>query len=120
MIDRRAFLQSSVALGAALATLPAGASSVGTAAATPSLVLVDLQLAGSADFAAAARARGCECSNSRGDVAGLWMRELEPRCARVAVTIAGYTSAATLFCLDLLARDYGARTVRARRRTAQP
>jgi hypothetical protein len=28
------------------------------------------------------------------------------------LTIVGHTSAATLFCLDFLARDYGARTVR--------
>ena len=40
------------------------------------------------------------------------MRELEPRLRAGPLTIVGHTSAATLFCLDFLARDYGARTVR--------
>ena len=39
------------------------------------------------------------------------MHELEPRLRTDPTTIAGYTSAATWFCLDLLARDFGARTV---------
>ena len=39
------------------------------------------------------------------------MHELEPRLRSEPTTIAGYTSAATWFCLDHLARDFGARTV---------
>ena len=39
------------------------------------------------------------------------MREFEPRLRAGPLTIVGHTSAATLFCLDFLARDYGARTV---------
>jgi hypothetical protein len=41
----------------------------------------------------------------------VWMHELEPRLRTGTLTIMGRTSAATLFCLDYLARDYGARTV---------
>jgi hypothetical protein len=111
MIDRRAFLQSSMALGATLAVLPASASSVRAAGARPSIVLVDRQLAGAAKFAAAARVRGLQVFEFAGDVAGLWMNELEPRLRLGPAAITGYTSAATLFCLDFLARDYGARTV---------
>ena len=42
------------------------------------------------------------------DVAEVWMRELEPRLRVARLEILGYTSPATAFCLDLLARDYGA------------
>ena len=108
MIDRRSFLQSSIALGAVLATLPASARTVAT---TVSLVLVDRQVVGSAEFAAAARARELQVLEFTGDVARLWMSEVEPRFRLGPLAIAGYTSAATLFCLDFLARDYGARTV---------
>ena len=45
------------------------------------------------------------------DVADVWMHELEPRLRAGPLEIVGHTSAATLFCLELLARDYGARTV---------
>ena len=39
------------------------------------------------------------------------MNEIEPRLRAGPVAIAGLTGAATLFCLDLLARDYGAHVV---------
>ena len=39
------------------------------------------------------------------------MRELEPRLRSGPVAIAGYTSGAAWFCIDLLARDFGALTV---------
>jgi len=75
------------------------------------LALVDRNLPGSAAFAHAARERGMTALEFTGDVGDLWMRELEPRLRSGPVAIAGYTSAATLFCLDFLARDFGARTV---------
>ncbi len=62
-------------------------------------------------LAADARAQGLGVVEFSGDVAGVWMRELEPRLRAGPLTIVGHTSAATLFCLDFLARDYGARTV---------
>ena len=76
------------------------------------LVLVDRHLEGSDSFAAQARVRGIALYEFSSDVAGVWMRELEPRLRTGAVAIEGYTSAATLFCLELLARDYGACVVR--------
>ena len=78
----------------------------------PRVALVDRSLAGSDAVAADARAQGLRVVEFSGDVAGVWMRELEPRLRAGPLTIVGHTSAATLFCLDFLARDYGARTVR--------
>jgi len=72
---------------------------------------VDRHLDGSAQFAADAGARGVRTFEFTRDVAEVWMRELEPRLRAGPVAIAGYTSAATLFCLDILARDFGACTV---------
>ena len=110
MIDRRRFMQSSVALGVAVATWFASGSRT-SAVGRPAIAVVDRQLAGSAAFLAERRSRGLATLEFTGDVAGLWMRELEPRLRLGPVVIEGYTSAATEFCLDFLARDYGARTV---------
>ena len=41
------------------------------------------------------------------DVGCVWMREVEPQWRRAPVAIAGLTRGAPLFCLELLARDYG-------------
>jgi hypothetical protein len=121
MLDRRTFVQSSIALAAALTGWRAVATasenrSVPASRATgnapgAAVALVDLSLDGSGSFAARTRASGLEPFAFVNDVAGVWMRELEPRLRAGSVVIAGYTSAATLFCLDLLARDYGARIV---------
>jgi hypothetical protein len=118
MVDRRSFLTSTIAFATAVAV---GNESEGRsnlsrapdAAFAPAefaVALVDRQLRGSAGFAAAARARGLGTLEFTGDVAGVWMRELEPRLRAGPVAIAGYTTAATWFCLDFLARDFGART----------
>ncbi len=113
MVDRRAFLTGSV-LAAAGATWPArGAASArsSTAVGIPSVALVDRRLDGSKARAADARAQGLRVIEFSADLGGVWMRELEPRLRAGPLTIVGHTSAATLFCLDFLARDYGARTV---------
>jgi len=122
MVDRRAFLTGTV-FAAAVATWPVrGAASAPTRAAVgmpeASVALVDRRLDGSDALAADARAQGFRVVEFSGDVAGAWMRELEPRLRAGSLTIVGHTSAATLFCLDFLARDYGARTVRRAERGA--
>ena len=119
MVDRRSFITSTIAFATAVAVGNeaegrSGASTPADAAPAPTepaIALVDLSLGGSAAFAAAARERGLDTLQYRGDVAAVWMRELEPRLRSGPIAIAGYTSAATWFCLDLLARDFGARTV---------
>jgi hypothetical protein len=119
MVDRRYFITSSIAVAAAVAVgnetqarTEAGMPAALLLAPTESaVVLVDRSLGGSAAFAAAARARGLATLEFTADVARLWMHELEPRLRSGPAAIAGYTSAATWFCLDLLTRDFGARTV---------
>jgi hypothetical protein len=119
MVDRRFFITSTIAFATALAagkeaegrsraSTPADAAAL--APGEPAVALVDRSLGGSAAFAAAARARGLRTLEFMGDAAAVWMRELEPRLRLGPIAIAGYTSAATWFCLDLLARDFGART----------
>jgi hypothetical protein len=117
MVDRRSFITSTVALATAVAvggesqgrstaSAPAGAARAG-----PSVAVVDRDCDGSAAFAAAARARGVRVLEFSADAGALWMRELEPRLRAGGVVIEGYTRAATQFCLEYLARDYGARAV---------
>jgi hypothetical protein len=111
MVDRRVFMKGSVGLAAALAASARAASRPGETPRSDEVIVVDRELEGGDSFAAEARARGlvpCEFSS---DVASVWMRELEPRLCIGPTTIRGYTSAATLFCLELLGRDYGARVV---------
>ena len=119
MASRRAFVIG----GAALATLAAAPLSValaGTRLARPSrtfradalLVVMDHGLAQAAAFAADAEASGYRALGFVSDVAASWMNEIEPRLRAGPVAIAGLTSAATLFCIELLARDYGAHPLR--------
>jgi hypothetical protein len=119
MVDRRSFITSTIAFATAVAVGNDGqarAKAVTPAAtllapAESGVALLDRSLDGSAEFAAAARARGVVTLEFTVDVARLWMRELEPRLRSGPIGIAGYTSDATWFCLDLLARDFGASTV---------
>ena len=108
MVDRRAFMKQAVGFAAALAAVP---HAVAGPFAVTDVVLVDRGLEGSGSFAAKARARGLAPLTFSSDAAGVWMRELQPRLGAGPATIEGYTSAATLFCLALLARDYGAQVV---------
>lgn len=114
MVDRRIFLQGSLGVAAVLlgTTRAVAASLAGRPPAPPNAVIVDRGLAGSRWFAADARVRGLSPLEFSSDAGGLWMRELEPRLRAGPTTIEGHTSAATLFCLELLARDYGARVAR--------
>ncbi len=111
-VDRRVFLQGSFGVAAAWIGVRASAASPSDPPpAAPAAVIVDRSLVGSRAFAAEARARGLPPLEFASDVAVLWMSALEPCFRAGPATIAGYTSAATLFCLELLARDYGARVV---------
>jgi hypothetical protein len=76
------------------------------------LVIVDRNLAASASLAAEAVEAGQAVLEFRSDVAQVWMSEIEPRLRAGPLRFAGHTSAATLFCLELLAQDYGAQVVR--------
>ena len=114
MTNRRAFIRNGASLAALVALpmhlalgAPQRSQLVGA-----SLALADGSLETSAAFAAAAHAAGVPVHRFSRDVAALWMSAIEPHLRAGPATIAGHTSAATLFCLDLLARDYGASVVR--------
>jgi hypothetical protein len=118
MTDRRAFIQSGVSL-VALAALPLpialasfGGPSFAGSLDERSLVVVDRNLPASAVLAAEAAAADCRVLGFDNDIARLWMSEIEPRLRAGPLTLVGHTSAATLFCLELLAQDYGAQVVR--------
>jgi hypothetical protein len=116
MVNRRSFVAGSAAL-AALTAVPlvrAGAERplrAAMPARAASLVIVDRALPHAAAFAADVGAADHVARFFDGDVGMLWMSEIEPRLRAGPVAIAGLTGAATLFCIDLLARDYGAHVV---------
>ena len=114
MVNRRSFVAVSAAL-AALIAMPFARSRegqrTGRVPAAVQLVIVDRALQDSSAFAAEAIAAGHDTRLFDRDVGALWMNEIEPRLRLGPVAIAGLTSAATLFCLDFLARDYGAHVV---------
>jgi len=116
MINRRDFVAGSTAL-AALTAAPFGRSRAASATtewvqSNARLVIVDRALPDASAFAKKAIAAGYDTRLFDRDVGALWMNEIEPRLRSGPVAIAGLTGAATLFCLDLLARDYGAHVVR--------
>jgi hypothetical protein len=113
LIDRRSFVRHGVALAAAGAAWrwPEAAAATAPAPDAALIAIVDRSSSGCEAFAAAARARGVRVLEFSADVAALWMRELEPRLRSGPVVIEGHTSAPTQFCLEFLARDYGARLV---------
>ena len=113
MVNRRDFVAGSAAL-AAVGTLPFARSLAAGAQAVPAgaqLVIVDGVLPDAPAFAAQSVAAGYDTRLFDRDVGALWMNEIEPRLRAGPVAIAGLTGAATLFCLDVLARDYGAHIV---------
>jgi hypothetical protein len=60
-------------------------------------------------FAAEAEARGISTAAIRGDITSLFFDDLDLRWKQGPVLLTGYTTQASLFCLDLLARDRGMR-----------
>jgi hypothetical protein len=122
MVNRRNFVAGSAAL-TALATVPFARSRAAgprteRVPSAAQLVIVDRAVPDSSAFAADAIAAGHDTRLFDRDVGALWMNEIEPRLRSGPVAIAGFTGAATLFCLDLLARDYGAHVVQ--RSAAEP
>jgi len=110
-VDRRTFLAGSAAAAATLAAWPAKRAHGHGVARSPAIervAVVDRAVADSAAFAAAVRVRGLRLFEFTSDAAHVWMHELEPRLRSGSLEIVGHTSPATLFCLELLVRDYGA------------
>ena len=113
MPSRREFVQSGMALAAlAACTLPAeGALRAleGRRAERRRLfkVLFDRHTAEGRSFGAEAFGLGLPACAVDSDIGSVWMHEIEPQWRRAPEAIAGLTRGAPLFCLELLARDYG-------------
>jgi hypothetical protein len=74
-------------------------------------VIVDRTLGEGASFFSEAARRGAAVQSIGGDISDLWISDLEPRWKTAPAAIAGLTKGTPLFCLELLARDYGMRLV---------
>jgi hypothetical protein len=70
-------------------------------------VLFDNTSPEGAAFGTEAAARGAVTRAVGLDLGSLWMHEIEPQWKYCPAAIAGLTSGPHLFCLELLARDYG-------------
>jgi hypothetical protein len=110
MQTRRAFVQSGIAV-TALAALPLRARDEFDAETSDARslfkVVFDRTFAAGVAFGAEAARRGAPVQAIGSDLGGVWMNVLEPELKASPVAIAGLTGAAPLFCLELLARDYG-------------
>jgi hypothetical protein len=114
MPTRREFIVRSVA-GSALAACSLPSRSL-FAVGVPepydiSQVLFDRTSAQGVAFAAEAARRGLATCPVGVDVGGLWMHEIEPRWRQGDGAVVGLTGGVPLFCLGLLAGDYGMRVV---------
>jgi hypothetical protein len=74
-------------------------------------VIFDRTLREGLAFGAAAERSGAHVEALGADLGSYWMSTLEPLLKRGPLTLAGFTAGAPLFCLELLCRDYGLRTV---------
>ena len=77
----------------------------------PLRVIFDRTLREGRAFGATAERRGARVDAVGADLGTFWMSTLEPELKHGPVMLAGLTAGAPLFCLELLCRDYGLRTV---------
>lgn len=118
-MHRRTFLFTTVAASIVGAVDTAGATNTAPAAplasATPELLIVDRQFAGSAALAAGARRAGTRVHSIAGDLTGVWYEHLALLWPRgQAHTLEGLTTPQALFCFELLAGDHRLHVVQRR------
>jgi hypothetical protein len=70
-------------------------------------VIFDRTFAQASAFEAEAVRRGASAFSFERDAGGVWMNEIQPCWRTGRVTVAGLTTLPSLFCLELLGRDYG-------------
>jgi hypothetical protein len=107
MPNRREFLQA----GIATSLLPL-LSSKALSATVPKafdMVIFDQRFPKARDFALQAQDAGLVCVATQGDITDLYFHDLSLRWNRGPTTIAGISTKASLFCLEMLARDRGMR-----------
>jgi len=73
----------------------------------PVLAIADRSFFASVEFADEAARHGVDVRGFDGDVAALWLGEIEPKLRSGGMALAGLTGAGVLFCLETLARDHG-------------
>jgi hypothetical protein len=116
MSSRREFIRHGAAI-CALAVVPCGARASFAADALDrrplSLlkVVFDQTDADAIAYGAEAASRGAAVQPVGSDVGSAWINVIEPGLKASPSVIAGLTCGAPLFCLELLARDYGLRVV---------
>jgi hypothetical protein len=116
MTTRRDFLTTTitvpVALGIGAKALAAPSGPHSAARRLPiDQVIVDESFAASVEVAALAQQQQLSVSTIHGDVTAVWYHGLAPRWRDGPMTIAGLTSAGTLFVLERLAWEAGLRVV---------
>lgn len=113
-MDRRTFCITSAAGAFGVAAACArGEPLEGPGAAPMPLhkILFDSRFASSRAFGAAAVRGGRTAVALQGDVTAVWLRDLKPHWAGGGGAIAGMTTAASLFCLEQMAKDQWLRAV---------
>ncbi|MBI4266417.1 MAG: hypothetical protein HY657_18755 [Acidobacteria bacterium] len=116
MASRREFLQLALAASAVplaargVLAAPAGWADESTAPTPLYAVVFDERYPASRAFAGEAKRLGLSTRGIGGDVTRLWFDDLDRRWRQEPAAIAGLTTYGALFCLDVLARDYGMRT----------
>ncbi len=109
MPNRREFLQTGIAVSL-LPLLPRkGFSAAAPRASDFDKVIFDHQFLKARDFAQQVREAGQDCVAIEGDITHLYFHDLSLRWNRGPTTIAGLSTKASLFCLEMLARDRGMR-----------
>src|SRR5262249_31587202 len=117
---RRQFLQSAAAAIVPPALIPRAVRVSNTSSLASSerpsfyKVIVDERFAASIAFGRRFSDLGTPVHVISGDVTGLWFHDLYFAWQRGRAPIAGMTTAESLFCLEILARDAGLRVTRRR------
>lgn len=107
-MDRRTFCSSSAvgALGVAAACARGESPLVQGGTPIPlHKILFDSRFASGRAFGAAGARGGHTAVALQGDVTAVWLRDLQPHWAACGGAIAGMTTAASLFCLEQMAKD---------------
>jgi len=105
MLNRRELLRHGLAVSA-LSGVPVSVAFC-VSSVPPDAGLIDRRLPGAVEMTRRLRQSTDHLHFFSGDPGVLWMNTIEPALRTEPMTIAGFTSAPTLFCLQYLARDYG-------------
>jgi hypothetical protein len=108
MPNRREFLQAGITVSLLPLLSPKAFSA---ALKTFDKVIFDQRFSRARDFAQQAQQAGLNCVAIKGDITDLYFHDLSLRWTRGPTTILGLSTKASLFCLEMLARDRDTRLV---------